>query len=74
MTPEKRFKKDLEEGMLYLKVTGKPVIIPIPDLSINSKKESESSVDLIHRYRDEYAEQGNEESNCVDESKKVSQK
>lgn len=36
---------------------------------LNSKNKSESSVDLIRRYRDEYAEQGNDESNCVDNSR-----
>lgn len=30
------------------------------------KQETESSVDLLHRYRAEYAEQGNEESNSQD--------
>ncbi len=29
----------------------------------------ESTVDEIKRYRSEYAEQGNEESNCVDNSR-----
>jgi hypothetical protein len=39
-------------------------------MSERKKLAHESTVDFIRRYRDEYAEQGNDESNCVDSTKR----